>query len=213
MATAGFHRLIDPPRSRSSTKPQSGRSAGGHTPVDEGFSPIPICAIRHNRGEVRVEFSSVSHRKNAANLEFLPTSWKNLANLWVFKMKMNFIFSERSNFIIIIIEFLCQFFSSRKSVLIAKWDCAISLIKRIISYSYHLFLPPPFGCILALLFYFILYFLYFIYISYCQKSITYTHEYISFLWVILYIHWERNTCIDFHWMHAGNIKLNIEDNV
>lgn len=40
MATAGFHRLIDPPRSRSSTKPQSGRSAGGHTPADEGSSPI-----------------------------------------------------------------------------------------------------------------------------------------------------------------------------
>lgn len=38
MATAGFHRLIDPPRSRSSTKPQSGRSASGHTPADEGAS-------------------------------------------------------------------------------------------------------------------------------------------------------------------------------
>lgn len=67
MATAGFHRLIDPPRSRSSTKPQSGRSAGGHTPADGGgSSPILVYAIRHNRSEAREGFFAVSHRRNTA---------------------------------------------------------------------------------------------------------------------------------------------------
>lgn len=72
MATAGFHRLIDPPRSRSSTKPQSGRSAGGHTPADGGgSSPILVYAIRHNRSEAREgalhRFSPEKYRCNAAN--------------------------------------------------------------------------------------------------------------------------------------------------
>lgn len=60
----GFTGLIDTPRSRSFTKPQSGRSAGGHTPADEGSSSILIYAIRHNQGTAKVEFLSVFHTRN-----------------------------------------------------------------------------------------------------------------------------------------------------
>lgn len=122
------------PRSRSSTKPQSGRSAGGHTPVDEGFSPIPVCAIKHNRGKSR-NLLGFSRKKMPLQCHvrdwkrfYFSTSWKNPAVTCVFEI--GGIYCLRK------IEFYYNYFNfffiMKISLKIAKCDCAKSLIKRII---------------------------------------------------------------------------------